>query len=76
MEQSIFPFKLPEIQIANNSPHVTPISVSLSMCEHFVVEDDTIATNKKNRFCLCTMQNLNTQICYKRSLSFKFVWRF
>jgi len=30
IEDGIFPFILPPIQIANNSPHVTPKSVSLS----------------------------------------------
>ena len=30
MDEGIFPFKVPAIQIANNSPHVTPTTVSLT----------------------------------------------
>jgi len=30
MVEGIFPLKVPAIQIANNSPHVTPTTVTLS----------------------------------------------
>jgi len=36
LQQSIFPFKLPAIQIANNYPHVTPTTVSLSGSQRLV----------------------------------------
>ena len=55
MEKGIFPFLSPAIQIANNSPHVSPTSVftlrfppSVHILLHWAI-------HKNNRLCLCTI---------------------
>jgi len=34
LKEGIFPFLVPAIQIANNSPHLSPTSVSMSGSQH------------------------------------------
>ena len=61
MEEGIFPFILPPIQIANNSPHVTPTSESISGSQRLftlAVPDDTNTADNNKRLCLCTTQTL------------------
>ena len=52
-------FKLPAIQIANISPHVTPTSDSLSSSQRLctlALPDDTNTADNNKRLCLCTTQ--------------------
>ena len=75
LKDGIFPFKVPAIHIANNSPHVTPTSFSLSASQRLFTFCCTgrykYSTPKKSSLFMHNV-NLNLhpqQFCYKRPLS-------